>query len=141
VLTPEVQQRIMAHDDWVFHAEHSLLGCITKGAFGSPQEISTRVGEVMGIVAAIPASVLPAHMDHSADDLVARLSKIDSVEGAIAMLQQLTPGEREQLARSDTPLAAFADVQTPEEAMARFGSLDAQRRMQIIAMFTRAEDR
>ena len=104
-------------------------------------QVGTRVGEVMGIVAAIPASVLPAHMDHSADDLVARLSKIDSVEGAIAMLQQLTPGEREQLARSDTPLAAFADVQTPEEAMARFGSLDAQRRMQIIAMFTRAEDR
>jgi hypothetical protein len=141
VLTPEVRQRIMAHDDWVFQAESYLLGCVTKGAFRSAEQITTRVGEVLGVVAAIPTSVLPDHVDHSADDLVARFSKIDNIEDAIATLQQLTPQEREQLARSDTPLAAFADVQTPQEAIALFESLDPQRRMQIIAMFMRVQDR
>jgi hypothetical protein len=141
VLTPELQQLIMARDDWVFHAERNLFACITKGAFGSADEISARVGEVLGIVAAIPASVLPAHVDHSVDDLMARVAQVNGVEDAIALLQGLTPAERDQLARSDTPLAAFAHVHTPEEAMARFQSLDAQQRMQIMAMFMRAEDR
>ncbi|HEX4061816.1 MAG TPA: hypothetical protein VHY58_12435 [Streptosporangiaceae bacterium] len=140
VLTPQLQQLIMGRDDWVFHAERNLFACITKGAFGSAAEISARVGEVLGIVAAIPASVLPAHVDHSVDDLMERVTRVDGVEGAIALLQGLTPAEREQLARSDTPLAAFADVQTPEQAIARFQSLDAQRRMQIMAMFMRAQD-
>lgn len=31
---------------------------------------------------------------------------------------QLTPDERDRLARSDSPLAALADVRTPQEAMA-----------------------
>lgn len=140
VVTVDVQQRVMAHDDWAFMAERYLLGCVSKGAFRSADEISIRVGEVMDIVAAIPTSVMPRHVDHSQDGLVARISQLDSVDDAIAMLQQLTPGERDSLARSGTPLAAFADVRTPEEAIARFESLDPQRRMQIIAMFMRAED-
>ena len=45
----------------------------------------------------------------------------------------------ERLARSDTPLAAFADVRTPEEAMARFGSLPESQRMQLLAMFMRVD--
>lgn len=138
VLTPEIQQRIMARDDWAFCAEGPMLCCVSKGAFGSAEEFSGRAGEVLGIVAAIPAAVLPAHLDHSTDDLVARFSRVDSVDDAIAMLQRLTPAERERLAGSGTPLAALADVRTPEEAMARFKSLDPQRRMQVIAMFSRA---
>jgi hypothetical protein len=138
VLTPEVQQRILARDDWAFCARGPMICCVSKGAFGSADEAGRRADEVLGIVAAIPAAVLPAQVDHSTDDLVARFSRLDSVDDAIAMLQRLTPGERERLARSDTPLAAFADVRTPEEAMARFESLDPRRRMQIIAMFSRS---
>jgi hypothetical protein len=44
------------------------------------------------------------------------------------------------LAQSNTPLAAFADVTTPEQAMARFESLDVQQRMQLLGMFQRVED-
>ena len=48
--------------------------------------------------------------------------------------------DREQLAHSDTPLSAFADVTTPEQAMARFESLDDQRKMQLMAMFMRVDN-
>jgi hypothetical protein len=140
VLTPEVQQRIMARDDWVFFAERYLLGCFSTGPFRSFDEATQRLGEVLAIVAAIPASVLPDHVDHSQDDLVDRISRLTSVEDALAFLQGLTPGERERLAQSGTPLAAFADCQTPEEAIARFQSLDPAQRLQIIAMFDQVRD-
>ncbi len=139
-LTPDVQQRIMARDDWVFWGERYLFTCISKGAFGSPGEVGQRVAEVIGIVTAIPESVLPRQVDHSEDSLVARIDQLSSVEDALVLLQELTPADREQLARSQTPLAAFADVQTPEEAIARFQSLDPQRKMQLMAMFTRVQD-
>jgi hypothetical protein len=135
-----VQQRIMARDDWVFCAERYLLGCVSRGPFHSADEVNRRISEVLALVAAIPASVLPGHVDHSQDDLIDRISRLTSVEDALAFLQQLTPGERERLARSDTPLAAFADVRTPEEAMARFQSLDQRQRMQLITMFAQVRD-
>jgi hypothetical protein len=91
-------------------------------------------------VAVIPTSVLPDHVDHSADGLIARISRLTSIEDAMTMLQQLTPAEREQLARSDTPLAALADVRTPQEAFARYKALDPQRKMQLMAMFMRVGD-
>ena len=140
VLTPEVQQRIMARDDWVFFAERYLLGCFSRGPFRSFDEATQRLGEVLAIVAAIPASVLPDHVDHSQDDLVDRISRLASVEDALAFLQGLTPGDRQRLAQSKTPLAAFADCQTPEEAIARFQSLDPGQRLQIIAMFDQVRD-
>jgi hypothetical protein len=140
VLTADLRQRIMARDDWVFRAERYLLGCVSKGAFHSVDEVTQRIGEVLAIVAAIPASVLPDHVDHSADDLLARISQLTSIEDAMAMLQQLTPDDRERLAQSDTPLAALADVRTPQEAMERFRALDPQRKMQLITMFMRVRD-
>jgi len=140
VLTPEVQQRIMARDDWVFLAERYLLGCFSRGPFGSFEEATQRLSDVLAIVAAIPASVLPDHVDHSQDDLIDRISRLTSVEDALAFLQGLTPGERERLAQSSTPLAVFADCQTPEEAIARFQSLDERQRLQIITMFTEVRD-
>jgi hypothetical protein len=140
VLTPEVQQRIMARDDWVFFAERYLLGCFSRSPFRSFDEATQRLGEVLAIVAAIPESVLPSHVDHSQDDLVDRISRLASVEDALAFLQGLTPGDRQRLAQSDTPLAAFADCQTPEEAIARFQSLDPGQRLQIIAMFDQVRD-
>jgi hypothetical protein len=140
VLTPEVQQRIMARDDWVFFAERYLLGCFSRGPFRSFDDATRRLSEVLAIVAAIPASVLPDHVDHSQDDLVDRISRLTSVEDALVFLQGLTPAERERLAQSSTPLAAFADVRTPEEAMARFQSLGEQQRMQLIMMFSEVRD-
>ena len=140
VLTPDLRQLIMARDDWVFRAERYLFGCVSKGPFGSVSEVTQRIGEVLAIVAAIPPSVLPDHVDHSEDDLIARIGQLTSIEDAMAMLQQLTPDERDRLARSDTPLAALADVRTPQEAIARFKTMDPQRKMQLIAMFMRVGD-
>jgi hypothetical protein len=139
ILTPDVQQRIMMRDDWVFWLGEYLFACVAKGKFRSLDEVSSRVTEVLDIVTAIPVMVMPSQVDHSADDLVARISRLDDVNDAIAFLQDLTPDERERLARSDTPLAAFADVRTPEEAIARFGSLPEAQRMQVLAMFTRVD--
>ena len=139
ILTPEVQQRIMMRDDWVFWLGNYMFACIAKGKFASIDDISSRVTEVLGIVTAIPGAVLPSQVDQSADDLMARIGRLDGVEDAIAFLQDLTPADRERLARSDTPLAAFADVRTPEEAMARFGSLPESQRMQLLAMFMRVD--
>ena len=140
LLTPDVRQRIMARDDWVFWAERYLLGCVSQGPFRDAGQVARRVGEVLGIVAAIPAAVLPDHVDHSADDLIARAARLTSMQEGLTFLQQLTPGERDRLARSDSPLAALADVRTPQEAMARLRSLDPQRKMQVMAMFMRVKD-
>jgi hypothetical protein len=74
------------------------------------------------------------------DDLVARINQLNGIEDAMAMLQHLTPTDRERLARSATPMAAFADVRTPQEAMARFQVLDPQQKMQLLAMFGRVND-
>ena len=57
VLTPDLRQRIMARGDRVFRAERYLLGCVSKGPFGSVNEVTQRIGEVLAVVAAIPASV------------------------------------------------------------------------------------
>jgi hypothetical protein len=140
LLTPQVQQRMMARDDWAFLAEGYLLSCVSKGAFGSAGEVSQRIADVLDIVAVLPESLVPRHVDHSADGLVARIDRLESAEDAIAFLVQLTPAEREQLARSDTPLAGFADVQTPQQALARFQSLAPQPRLQLLAMFARVKD-
>jgi hypothetical protein len=140
VLTPEVQQRIMARDDWVFVAESYLLACLSHPRYQTVDQVGQRIGEVLGIVGAIPASVAPATMDHSQDDLAARISQLNGLDDAMAFLQGLSPAEREQLARSDTPLSVMADVTTPQQAMSRFQSLDQARKMQLIAMFQRVED-
>ena len=128
LLTPDVQQRIMAHDDWVFWSERYLLGCVSQGPFRNDGQVAQRVDEVLGIVAAIPSSVLPDHVDHAADDLIARAARLTSMQQGLVFLQQLTPDERDRLARSDSPLAALADVRTPQEAMARLKSLIRSRR-------------
>ena len=60
----------MAHDDWVFWAERYLLGCVGRGAFRTAEEVGQRISEVLGVVTATPASVLPDHVDHPEDDLM-----------------------------------------------------------------------
>jgi hypothetical protein len=55
-------------------------------------------------------------------------------------LQALAPEERAQVAQSDTPLAAFADVRGPDEARERLGALDQRQKLELLAMFMRVKD-
>jgi hypothetical protein len=139
VLTPAVQQRIMVHDDWVLRAEGYLLACVRKGPFRGIEEITRRVAEVTDIARAIPESVLPRSAGRSAGDLAARIGRLKDIDDATTFLQDLGRVDREELAESDTPLAAFAYARTREQVVARFEALDPHRRMQLIAMFLRAE--
>ena len=140
VITPDMQRLIMARDDWIFRGETYRLVCTAKDPFESVDDMRDLIDEVLAIVAAIPTTVLASHVDHSEDDLVARISRLESVDDAIAFLEELSPSDRERLAQSGTPLAMFADVTTPEEAMTRFQSLDQQRQFELITMFTRVQD-
>jgi hypothetical protein len=139
-LTDEVRRRIMAHDDWAFLGDGDWLLCASKGRYESADAVSARLDEVMGIVHAFPTSIVPSQIDRSVDDLAARIENISTIDEALAFLEQLSPTERERLAKSDTPLAAFADVTTPDQAMARLESLDMPQRMQLLGMFQRLED-
>jgi hypothetical protein len=131
----EVQQRIMAREDWVFRAERYVLACVSAGAFRSVEEVSQRIGEVLAIAEGIGAAVTPVTMDDSDDELIARAGQLTSLEDAIVFLASLSPAERERLARSAAPVAALADVTTAQEAVSRFQALDQQRKMELIAMF------
>ena len=138
-LAPQVQQVLLAHEDWVLTALGTTLACLTRGAFTTTDDVLRRIRDVLELVAAIPPELVPDHTDSSADDLAARIARISSVDDAVAFLQQLTDADRDRLARSDSPLALFADVRTPEEAIGRFQSLDPARQMQLMAQFLRAD--
>lgn len=140
VLVPEVQARVLAHDDWVFVAERRRLVCVSRGPFTSPEEVGTRINEMVALVAAIPDPDKPVPAKDSADDLLARLLTIGSLPEALDLLQTLTPEDRQLLARSDTPLAAMAAVETPEEALERYKALDQSQKMEIMAMFERTRE-
>jgi hypothetical protein len=129
----------MARDDWFLWFEDYLFICVSRGGFDSTGEVNQRIGEALAMVAAMPG-VMHQRVDHSTDDLVARIDRIESIEDAMTFLQGLTTAERERLARSNTPLADFADVQSPMEAMARLQSMDVGRRAQLLAMFQRVEN-
>ena len=114
LFTDSVRSAILVHDDWYFYAERYLLGCAGAGAFSSIEQVEARVGEVLAVVAALPSSLIPTRVDHSADELVARAMALTSLDEGLAFLQGLTSEERDLLARSDSPLAALADVRTPK---------------------------
>ena len=137
-LPAAVQGLIMARDDWIFRVQDTWFICVTPEPFSSIDEMVQCVDQVMAIVAAFPTTVLAARVDHSSDDLLQRIAELDSVEDAIAFLQEVTPADREQLAQSDSPLAAFADVTTPDQIMERFQSLDQAQQLQLLAMFEHA---
>jgi hypothetical protein len=139
VVTPEMQERISARDDWTFIAEDTTFISICREPFATADEVSQRISDVLAIVAALPASVAPAQVDHSADDLLARIAHIDTVEQALAFLQQLSDADRQRLAASPTPLAKFADVRSPDEAIARLMALPELERLQLLAMFQKAD--
>ena len=123
VVTLEMQERISARDDWTFIADDTTFISICREPFATAAEVSQRISDVLAIVAALPTGVAPAQVDHSADDLLARIARIDTLEQALAFLQQLSDGDRQRLAASPTPLAKFADVRTPDEAVARLMAL------------------
>lgn len=135
LLAWEVQQRILAREDWVFRAERYVLACVSAGAFQSVEQVSQRIGDVLAIAEGIGAAVTPVTVDDSDDELMARAGRLTSLEDAIAFLASLSPAERERLARSPAPVAALADVTTAPEAVSRFQALDQQRKMELIAMF------
>ena len=137
VLDVQVRQRVMAHDNWAFLGHDTWLICVRRGPFETADDVTGVLDDVFGIVHALPTSIVPAQIDRSVDDLAARIDKISSVEEALTFLQHLAPEDRARLANSNTPLAAFADVRTPEEAMARLQSLDMPQRMQLLGMFQR----
>jgi hypothetical protein len=139
-ITPEMQRLVMAHDDWAFRSVEGWLTCVGKDRYDFVDDMRERIDEVLAIVAAIPSSALASKVDHSSDDLIARMNRLDSVDDVIDFLQHLTPDDRERLAKSPTPLADFADVQTPEEAMERFQSLPQQKQIELLTMFSRVED-
>ncbi len=139
IVTPDMQRLIMVHDDWIFRVARNQFICVGQDPFGSVDEMLHRIDEVLAVVASIPTTVLAARVDHSDDDLIVRIGRLDSVEDAISFLQQLTPDDRARLARSETPLSAFADVTTPDEAIARFQALDPAQQMQLLTMFESAE--
>lgn len=140
LLTDPVRWCIAPHADWVLWLSETFVVSVSKGGYESSDEMNRRVGDMLTLVSALPESIVPRQVDHSADDLAARIDRIGSVEDAFAFLQALTPADRERLARSNTPLAAFADVRTPDEAMARMMSLDVPSRMQLMAVFSRVRD-
>ena len=140
VLDAAVRQRIMARDDWAFLGYDTWLVCVGRDPFESADDVTHRLDEVFDLVRALPESIVPAQIDRSVDDLAVRIEKISSVEEALTFLEQLSPDDRQRLASSNTPLAPFADVKTPDEAMARLESLDMPQRMQLLGMFQRLDD-
>ena len=74
-LTWDVQQRIMAREDWVFRAERYVLACVSAGAFAAVEEVSQRIGEVLAIAEGIGAAVTPVTVDDSDDELLARAGR------------------------------------------------------------------
>jgi hypothetical protein len=60
VVTPEMQQRISARDDWTFIAEDTMFISISREPFGTADEVSQRIRDVLAIVAALLASIAPA---------------------------------------------------------------------------------
>ncbi|HEY3976298.1 MAG TPA: hypothetical protein VGM79_03420 [Streptosporangiaceae bacterium] len=163
VLTRDAQQRMLARDDWFFRAGRGLLGCVTPEPFRAVDEVSTRIGEVLAIAAAIPARggraagapappIMPAPVSYdpvshepgglspggvSPAELLARLGQLASLDDALGMLAALTPAERDLLAGLDTPLASLAGARTPQEATARYRTLDPQAKLRLAAMFMR----
>jgi hypothetical protein len=138
-LPEELKQRIATRDDWVFRFVRAWVACISLGPFESADEVVERIDEVLGVVAAIPTSVMPDHVDHSGDDIIARAMKLTSVDEAMTFLQNLTDDERDRLRASSSPLAVLADGRTPAEVMERFQGLDQQQKLQILGMVQRVK--
>jgi hypothetical protein len=137
LVTPDMQSRIMSRDDWTFAIHEAMMLSIAKGAFGTTEEAGMHIADVLAIVVA-PHSAASAPVDRSVDDLLVRIERLQSVDEGIAFLQQLSDEDRQRLAQSPTPLARFAHVRTPDEAISLFMSLPEADRFELLAMFSKA---
>jgi len=139
VFPPELVALLVSRDDRSFLTLGLSFVSVRLGAFRDVDEVTAAVEETLAIVRAIPTSVIPAVIDRSGDDLAQRIAKLESVEDAIALLQSLSDDDRSRLAASQSPLASFAWVRTPEEALDHFNSLDDSQRMAVLATVMRGE--
>ena len=140
LVTPEMQRRVAARDDWAFVAQDTTCVAVCREPFAEAAQVTQRVSDVVGIIAAVPTSIALPQIDHTVDDLLGRIARIDSIDDALAFLQGLSDTDRQRLAASPTPLAKFADVRTPDEAIARLMSLSDIERLQVVSMFEKADD-
>jgi len=134
LVSDDVRHRILAHDDWAFVGAPGTLLCASTGPFESADAVAARVEEVLGVVAAFEAGAVPTPADPETAALLDRVARIASLDDALAFLLGLTAHERELLARSDTPLAAFANVTTPDQALEQLQTLDVAQRLRLFAM-------
>jgi len=139
VFPPELVAQIVSRDDRSFLTLGLSFVSVRLGAFRDVDEVVAGVEETLAIVRAIPASVLPTVIDRTGDDLAQRIAKLDSVDDTLTLLQSLTDDDRSQLAASQSPLASFAWIRTPEEALEHFNSLNESQRMAVLAMVMRGE--
>ena len=140
LFTDDVRRRISAHDDWAFLCMSGTLLCASTGPFASADAVAARVDEVLALVAAMEAEVVPVAKDDDTAALLARVAAITNLDDALALLLGLTPHEREVLAASDTPLAPFANVTTPDQALETLQSLDMTQRMRVLAMMNLTDE-
>jgi hypothetical protein len=138
VLTTEVRRLISTREDRSFACVDTTLLSIAKEPFVTSDDALQAIDEVAAIVRALPASIVPATIDHSVDDLFVRMDNLHSVDEAIVFLGELSDGDRKRLAASPTPLARFAQVRTPDEITTLFLSLPEADRLAILAMFHKA---
>jgi hypothetical protein len=138
IVTPAVQTLVLAQSAWTFAFHDTTLFSIAEGEFVTTNDVTQRLDNVLAIVAAFPASIVPRQIDHSVDDLIVRFNQLHSVDEAIVFLQNLSDDDRARLAASPTPLAKFADVRNRDEITMRFLSLPETERLQILAMFGKA---
>jgi hypothetical protein len=141
LLTPEIRQLIMARDNWVFMLESFRLACLSRESFGSVDHVLQRLAEMQAIVTAIPASMMPAQVDHSGDALADLLGESASFEDAQAKLHSLDPEQRAQMDSAGNPLSMLGGASSAEDAKEKFMSMDADQRAQLVAELLRARDK
>lgn len=97
-----------------------------EGLGHSTRIAGQRVHDVLAIVMALPRSVAPTQVDHTVDDLLARIAQIDNVDRALAFRQEISDADRQRLAdtarqvrrrthtrRGDGPADVIAGAGTP----------------------------
>jgi hypothetical protein len=138
LLTTEIRRLIRTRDERTLACVDTTLLSIAKEPFVTSDDPLHAIDEVLAIVRALPASIVPATIDHSVDDLFVRMDNLHSVDEAIVFLGELSDDDRKRLAASPTPLARFAQVRTPDEITTLFLSLPEADRLAILAMFHKA---
>jgi hypothetical protein len=137
ILHPEMRRLILARDNWAVMPFGRYFGCLRHGCFESTDDVWQIVGQALAMVAALPASVLPAGpLDHSVDDIVALIARPKSFSGALAAALALSPEQRTRFEQSGSPAyRVFGSATSPDDVMAGFRALSAPDRQQLGQQF------